>query len=340
MIGADRSPVAIAVVGAAFTAMLVVVAVGVGNVWISPADTLRVLADHLLPIDIETSAIADPIVWNIRMPRAMTAVGVGAALGLGGVVLQGLYRNPVADPLLVGLTAVASIGVLGGVVIGWDAFGPVAAVIGGAIAGAIGAAAIRRVALVTEGEASRFILAGIGLGLALSAVLAGIAVALNDPRVPDLPFWFVGSLAAATWGTALWVTVTAIVAVAIVLPLAGRIDIMSLGAPAAAHLGVDVPRLGFIAMAAIGLGVGGAAGAAGAVAFVGLIAGFGARRLVGEHHHRSLVAGFFLGAMLLVVSDAIGRIVGGRFEIPIGLVTAAIGGPFLMWMIITRRTAS
>lgn len=340
MTAADRSPLAIAVAGAILTGIVVVIAVGVGNIWISPVETLRVLADHLLPVELETSTVADPIVWNIRMPRALTALGVGAALGVGGVVLQGLYRNPVADPLLVGLTAIASIGVLAGVLVGWDAFGPVAAVLGGAVAGSVGAAAVRVMARATEGEASRFILAGIGLGLSLSAVLAGIAVALNDPRVPDLPFWFVGSLAAATWGTALWATIAAIVAVAVVLPLAGRIDIMSLGSAAAAHLGVDVKRLGLIAMAAIGLGVGGAAGAAGAVAFIGLIGGFLARRLVGDHHRRSLVAGFFIGAILVVSADAIGRVVGGRFEIPIGLVTAAFGGPFLVWMIVTRRTAS
>lgn len=335
----ERSPLTIAALGAAGMAVLAVVAVGVGNVWISPLDTLRVLFDHLFPIEVETTAVADPIVWNIRLPRVITAAAVGAALGMAGVVLQGLYRNPVADPLLVGLTAIASIGVLAGALVAWDALGPVGGVVGGALAGSIGSTVVRRVATATDGDGARFILAGVGLGLAISAVVAGAAVAINDPRVPDLPFWFVGGLGAATWGTALWTAIAVLGAAAVVLPMASRLDIMSLGAPAAAHLGIDVPRLGVASTAAIGLAVGAAAGAAGAVAFVGLIAGHLARAAVGDHHRRSLVAGVFLGAMFVVASDAAGRVIGGRFEIPIGLVTAAIGGPFLVWMLLARRAA-
>lgn len=336
----NRSPAVIAILGVAATVVLVILAVGVGNVWVSPRDTLSVLADHLSPMDLRTSSIADPIVWNIRMPRVITALGVGAALGVAGVVLQGLYRNIVADPHLVGMSATAMVGVLAGALIGWDAAGPVAAVVGGAVAGSAGALVVRMVAAATSGDPSRFILAGIGLGVAISAVVAGAAVALNDPRVPDLPFWFVGGLAASTWGTALWVGIAAVVATAVVLPLAGRLDIMSLGATAAAHLGVDVPRLGIVATVAIGLGVGGAVGAAGAIAFVGLISGHAARAMVGDHHRRSLVAGFFLGAMIMIGADALGRLIGGRFEIPVGLVTAAVGGPFLVWMIVARKATS
>lgn len=335
----DRSPLVIALVGLAAAIPAIVLAAGVGSVWVSPTETLSVLVDHLLPIDVGTSSIADPIVWNIRMPRVMTALGVGSALGMAGVALHGLYRNPVADPHLVGLSAISMPGVLVGVLIGWEFAGPVAAVIGGAIVGCVGSAIVRAVASATAGESSRFILAGIGLGLAVSSVIAGAAVALNDPRVPDLPFWFVGSLAASTWATALWTGVVAVIALAVVLPLARSIDIMSLGGPAAAHLGVDVPRLGLVVMGAVGAAVGGAVGAAGAVAFVGLVAGYVARVVVGHHHRQGLVAGFFSGAVLVVLADGLSRLVGGRFEIPVGLVTAAVGGPFLLWMILSRRTA-
>jgi iron complex transport system permease protein len=114
---------------------------------------------------------------------------------------------------------------------------------------------------------------------------------------------------------------------------------MSLGPAAAGHLGIDVRRLGIAVMVSLGLAAGGAVGAAGAVAFVGLVAGHGARFVAGEHHHRTLVAGFFLGAIVVVIADAVGRVVGGRFEIPIGLVTAVMGGPFLVWLIVSGRTA-
>jgi iron complex transport system permease protein len=334
-----RSPWVIALIGALAGVGVAVVAVSVGTIAISPIDTLRVLADRILPGDIETSVIADPIIWNIRLPRVVAALGAGAALGLGGAVLQGLFRNPVADPYLVGLSSVSSIGVLIGLWAGWAAYGPVAGVLFGAIAGAAGSGIILLLARNSEGDPSRFILVGIGFGLSVSALVAAAAIAIHDPRIPELSFWFVGSLAASTWGTALWVNLFALVALLVVLPLADRIDVMSLGAASARHLGVDVNRVAAVALAAIGLGVGASVGAAGVVAFVGLIAGHAARSLVGQHHRRALVAAAFAGAIVLVLADAVGRLIGGRFEVPVGLITAAVGGPYLVWLVTRRKVA-
>lgn len=336
----ERSPststvITIGVIG---TVAVVAAALAVGATGISPLDTARVIVDRLLPIELATPDVADAIIWNIRLPRVLSALGAGAALGIGGVVLQGLFRNPVADPQLVGLSAIASIGVLIGAWIGWTALGPIAAVVGGAIAGAAGAGVVRVLARNSEGDGSRFILAGIGFGVAIAGVVAAGAVALNDPRIPDVPFWFVGGLGGSTWGTAGWVLGIAVVATAIVMPFGDRIDIMSLGTASASHLGVDVARVTAVGLAAIGLGVGAAVGAAGVVAFVGLLAGSRARAIVGAHHRVAIVAAFFLGAWFLIGADALGRLVGGRFEIPVGLVTAALGGPYLVWMIATRRS--
>ena len=313
------------------------IAVSVGTITINPLDTLNVLLDRSLPIDISTSDVADPIIWNIRLPRVFAALGAGAALGVAGAVLQGLFRNPVADPYLVGLSSVSSIGVLLGLWIAWTAFGPVAGVFGGALVGALGSGVVLILARNSEGDPSRFILVGIGFGLAVSAVVAAAAIAIHDPRIPDLSFWFVGSLAASTWGTALWTVTFALMALAVALPFASRIDVMSLGRASATHLGVDVNRVATIALAAVGLGVGAAVGAAGLVAFVGLIAGNSARSLVGPHHRRAFVAAAFAGAVLLVAADAVGRLIGGRFEVPVGLVTAAVGGPYLVWMVTRRK---
>ena len=328
----------VAVAGLSATIVIMLLAVSVGTVTISPIETARVLVDHLLPIDLETSPVAEPIVWNIRLPRVVAALGAGAALGVAGAALQGLFRNPVADPQLVGLSAIGSVGVLVGLWLGWSAWGSVAGVIGGAIVGGLGAGFVRILARNSEGDPSRFILAGIGFGLALSALVAAAAIAIHDPRVPDDSFWFVGSLAASTWGTALWVTALAVVALGVVSPFARRIDILSLGVATATHLGVDVRRVMAVTLAAIGLGVGGSVGAAGVVAFVGLIGGHMARTIAGEHHRHSLIAAFFVGGSFLVTADAIGRLIGGRFEVPVGLVTAAIGGPYLVWLIARRRT--
>jgi heme transport system permease protein len=331
-----RSPWLLGVLGVGALLVAVVIAVGVGSVSLSPSETLRVLADHILPVDITTSPIADPIIWNIRLPRVLAAMGAGAALGCAGVGLQGIFRNPVADPQLVGMSAIGSVGVLLGLWMGWDIAGPVAGVVGGAIAGALGASLIRVLARSTEGDPSRFILGGIGFGVAVSALVAAAAIAIHDPRVPDVPFWFVGGLAASTWGTAAWTLAFAVITSLVLVPLGDRIDMLSLGFAPASHLGVEVAAVVTIALTAMGLGVGAAVGAAGIVAFVGLLAGHASRAIVGDHHRVAIVAGAVLGAVALIAADAIGRLIGGRFEVPVGLVTAAIGGPFLMWLIARR----
>jgi len=328
-----------AIVGVGVLSVLAVslIAVGVGTITISPLDTIEVLTNRMLPIDVATSDIADSIIWNIRLPRVLAALGAGAALGVAGAVLQGLFRNPVADPYLVGLSSVSSIGVLLGLWLGWAVLGPVGGVLGGAVLGAIGSGIVLVLARNSEGDPSRFILVGVGFGLGVSAVVAAAAIAIHDPRIPELSFWFMGSLAASTWGTALWACIFAAITVAVVLPLASRVDVMSLGTASATHLGVDVNRVATVALAAAGLGVGAAVGAAGVVAFVGLIAGNTARSIVGPHHRRALVAAAFAGAVLLVAADAAGRLIGGRFEVPVGLVTAAVGGPYLVWLVTRRK---
>ena len=333
------APWIVVVVGAGILVVVGLLAVTVGAVTVSPADTLRVLASHLLPGDIETSTVADPIIWNIRLPRVIAAMAAGAALGFAGALLQGVFRNPVADPQLVGLSSIASIGVLVGLWIGWSAFGPVAGVVGGALVGAIGSVVILLLARSTTGDPSRFILVGIGFGLAVSALVATASIAIHDPRIPDLPFWFVGSLSASTWGTALWASVFTLTGLFAVLPIARSVDVLSLGEASARHLGVDVARVMAIALVASGVAVGGAVGAAGVVAFVGLIAGHTARSIVGHHHRTALIAATFGGAVCLVAADALGRWIGGRFEVPVGLITAIVGGPYLIWLVTRRRIA-
>jgi iron complex transport system permease protein len=334
---ASKPPLVTALVGLAAVFVTVVIAVGVGSITVAPQDVLRVLADHALPFDVASSPIADPIIWSIRLPRVLTAFAAGAALGMGGVALQGLFRNPVADPQLVGLSATSAIGVMVGLWIGWEAGGPVAGILGGVIAGILGASAVRSIATSTQGDPSRFILAGIGFGVAVSAMVAAAAIAIHDPRIPDVPFWFVGGLGASTWGTALWTTMFAGASLAVVWRFAGRLDVFSLGMASARHLGIDVAVVTTVTLMSVGAGVGAAVGAAGVIAFVGLVAAHGARALVGDHHRRSLLGGFVLGGIFLVTADAMGRVIGGRFEVPVGLVTAAIGGPFLLWLIVRRR---
>jgi iron complex transport system permease protein len=333
----QRSPAIVAGIGLLITLVIAFIALSVGTVSISPSETLRILADRVLAINVETSSVADPIVWNIRLPRILAAAGAGAALGLSGTLLQGLFRNNVADPQLVGLSAIGSIGVLVGLLGGWTTWGPVAGVIGGAIVGVAGAGLIRALNRHAGGDPSRFILTGIGFGVSVGAVVAATSIAIHDPRIPDISFWFVGGLAASTWGTALWTIAIAAVGFSMVYPMRHHLDVLSLGALTAQHVGVNVRIVMALSLAAAGLITGAAVGAAGIVAFVGLTAGQLARVVVGSHHRHTLVASVFVGASYLIAADMVGRLVGGRFEVPVGLITAIVGGPFLVWLITSGR---
>ena len=336
---ASHSRGAIAAFGVAGMVLVALIAATVGAVAISPIDAIAVILDHITPFAFDTPDVADSIVWGIRLPRIVAAAGAGAALGLAGTVLQGSYRNPYADPHLVGISAVGSIGVLLGAWVGWGLWGPVAAVIGGALAGAIGSIVVRLIASKVEGDPTHLIVVGIGFGLAVSAVVSAAAIAIHDPRIPDIEFWFVGGLAASTWGTALWMSIAALFAIAATIPFARHLDLLSLGTIPARHLGVDVDRVLVVTLTVGGLAVGASVGTAGVVGFVGLVSAYAARRLVGEHHKLTLVASPLLGAAFLIACDACGRVLGGRFEVPVGLVTAAIGGPFLIWLVVRRAAA-
>ncbi|MGI9585351.1 MAG: FecCD family ABC transporter permease [Acidimicrobiia bacterium] len=332
-----QSPMHVAGLGLVLTVLVAFVALSVGTVPISPVETLRILAERALGASLETSPVADPIVWNIRLPRILAAAGAGAALGLSGTLLQGLFRNKAADPQLVGLSAIGSVGVLVGLLAGWALWGPVAGVIGGAIVGVAGAGIIRALNRHSAGDPSRFILTGIGFGVSVGAIVAAASIAIHDPRIPDVSFWFFGGLAASTWGTAMWTIVIALVGFAVVYPMRHDLDVLSLGSSSAQHVGLNVGFVTALSLAIAGLITGAAVGAAGVVAFVGLTAAQLARVVAGNHHRNTLIASAFVGASFLIAADMVGRLVGGRFEVPVGLVTAVVGGPFLVWLITTGR---
>jgi iron complex transport system permease protein len=324
-------------VGSAASIAMIALAVSVGSVSISPTESLAVVLNHLLPLDIGSSVQADAIVWNIRMPRVIVAMLSGAMLGVAGAVLQGTLKNPIADPQLVGLSASASVGALLGFWLGYAAYGPAVAVIAGAGAGLVGAWIVQRLASKVGGEPTRFALVGIGAGLSLSALVAAASIAIHDPRVPGVAFWFFGGLGAATWPVAGVLAVAVAVSVGGVVPFSGRLDVLSLGHQPAKHVGVNVKRVLGVGMTLIGLGVGASVGAAGVVGFVGLLGGRFALGLVGPHHRVAIPAAAFTGALFMTGADVIGRVGGRGFEVPVGLTTTVLGGAYLVWLIARKR---
>ena len=195
MIHNDRFGPSLVVWGSAFVLLSFAFLV-LGAVSIGVDDVAAVLVNHLTPFELEQSASVDAIVWNIRMPRLVLAAAAGIALGVGGVTLQGTYRNPIVDPQLIGLSSIASIGAIAGFWLGYATVGPGIAIAAGVAAGVLGGLAIRHISDRAGGDTARFILIGIAIGLVVGALVATASVAIHDPRIPDISFWFFGGLGA------------------------------------------------------------------------------------------------------------------------------------------------
>lgn len=305
-----------------------------GAVDLSGPEVLGVITGKLgLSFLPEPSAQALAVVWGIRMPRLLIGLTVGATLALTGAVLQGTLRNNLADPHLLGIGPGAAIGAA----IGASAGGIQGAIAGGVAAGVITAFAVRRLAKRPSIDPTRIILSGVALGAALSAWVGFIVFASDRARVPPIEFWLLGSLAGSTWrglGTILFFCVAA----AVVMYFSARtLDIFRLGEAEARHLGVDVDLVRTVLLIATGAAVGATVGTAGVIAFVGLLVPMIVVRLTGPLHRHLLGMSLAAGGVFVVGSDLLARLAIEPIEIPVGLVTAAFGGPVFLWLLTRGR---
>jgi iron complex transport system permease protein len=311
-------------------------ALSLGAVSVPSGEVLGVLAGKI-GIDAfdEPSRQAEAVVWGIRMPRLLLAFAVGATLGLVGGVLQGLLRNNLADPHLLGIGPGAAIGAA----IGSAAGGVQGAIAGGVAAGVVTAFAVRRLSRRASIDPTMIILSGVALGAALSAWVGFVVFAADRSRVPPIEFWLLGSLTGSTWralGTAfVFLLVTSI----IMLSSAHLLDVMGLGEADARHLGIDVDLVLTVLLIAAGAAVGATVGAVGVIAFVGLLVPFVVRRVTGPSHRSLLFGALASGALFVAAADLVARLAIQPVEIPVGLVTAAVGGPVFLWLLTRRRDA-
>ena len=305
-----------------------------GAVSVAPGEVAAVLA-HRLGIGAEPSRQVDAVVWGIRMPRVLLGITVGACLAAVGGVMQGLFRNELADPHLLGIGPGAAVAAAMG-----SQIGGVQTAIGlGLIGGVLTALVLRRLAGRTSIDPTRMILSGVALGLALSAWVGFVVFAADRSRVPPIEFWLLGSLSAATWKGWWTLLLPAVVGCIVLIASWRALDLMALGDPEARHLGVRTDLVRTSLLIVCGAVVGATVGVAGVVVFVGLLVPFVVRRLGGPSHRRLLAASLAGGASFVVVADLFARTVMEPVEIPLGLVTAAVGGPLFLWLVSRRRDA-
>jgi iron complex transport system permease protein len=332
-----RRPVVLAAAGVVGLLVVLVAGVAAGSVFVPPGDTIAILAHRLLGLDlgVHWTAAEETIVFELRLPRVLTAMTVGVGLAVAGATFQGVLRNPLADPYVLGTASGAALGAAMAVIL------PVRAVFfefgllhGLAFLGALGAVFVvyRLSRAGGHGQMTSLLLTGYAIASLLAAGLS-MAMFLSGAGLRQIFSYLLGGFEAATWvrfGTALPLIIGASMLIA---TRARALNGFLLGEEAAAHLGVDVRRERAILLGLASLATAAAVAVSGLIGFVGLVAPHVVRLAVGPNARVVLPLAAIFGAILMVGADLAARLLG---DVPVGVVTAVIGAPFFLYLL--RRT--
>jgi iron complex transport system permease protein len=320
-----------------------VLAVGVGTVPISPTTTVRLLAWKAgiigPPADVPPSTAV--ILFELRIPRVVLAAVVGCALAVSGTVFQALFRNPMADPAIIGISSGAALGAIVVILVAGGALAAglavPAAAFGGALA--VGFLVYRLARIGPAVQVATLLLAGIAVAAVVSAVIS-LIMAFSGEQVRSIYFWLLGGLAARGWD-----------AVAVAAPLVGvglagalltvrDLNLLALGEERAAQLGMEVERFKRLALGTGALLTAAAVSVAGVIGFVGLMTPHILRLVLGADHRRLVPATLLGGAIFMVLADLAARTLVAPQEIPVGAVTALLGGPFFLYLLRRERRSA
>lgn len=312
------------------------VSVGVGSVWISPAEVWSVMWSHVPGAPPATALATDLIVWTVRLPRTVLGILVGAALAVSGAVIQTVVRNPLGDPYLIGIVPGAGVGAVLVIVLGSGAVGGIS-LAAAAFAGAMLAFAATFALGRQQGRwpPVRLVLAGVAIGYLFSAFTYFLQTLATPTQLQRVLFWTLGSVSGATWGDVPLLLVVVVVGTAWLTASARRLNGLAGGTALATSLGLDVGRFQLQLMALVALMTGAVVAVVGGIGFVGLMVPHLARLLVGADHRRVLPTSLLGGAIFLPLADIAARTVRPPTELPIGIVTAAVGAPFFIWLLAT-----
>lgn len=336
---------AFAVLGLAAAGALLL-ALGHGAIEIDFGTMLDVAAAQLGVLDAAEVSSRDSLVLTvIRAPRAVMGFVAGAALAAAGAALQGLFRNPLADPALIGVSNGAALGAVAVIVLG-DAFLagvpapvepfilPAFAFIGGLVVTVIVYRIARRDG---QTDISTMLLAGIAINAVAASGIGLFMFASTDQELRELSFWLLGSLGGVTWTALLPGTVMAVAALVVLSCLVRALNALLLGEADARHLGVDVETAKRALIAGAALATGAVVSVTGVIGFVGLVVPHLVRLAIGPDHRILMPASMLLGGTLLLVADTAARTVVVPAELPIGILTSCVGGPFFLWLLLRRR---
>jgi len=274
-------------------------------------------------------------VWQIRLPRALGAAIIGAGLGIAGSIAQGIFRNPLAEPTLIGLSSGATLGTIAVIASGASVYGSKTNAASAVLFAVITALLVQ---ILAPNKGYGFLLTGIAISAILTAV-AGLLIAVSQkPGIQSLSFWNFGSLTLLNNQTLKVIAPFIEVGIILSFFVSRRLDAYSLGESSSHYIGINPKRLRLLAIIAMAFLVGASVSAVGSIAFLGLLVPHIVRLLVGPAHRQMLTFSAIIGATLLLLADLLARTLFQPHEIPLGLITSLIGAPALIILLRTQKS--
>lgn len=321
----------------------VVASAVLGQLPVSPAEVggslLRALGiqNEWAPSD----SIVESTLWVVRFPRIAMALVVGAALAVAGAVMQAIFGNPLAEPGVVGVSSGAALGAATAIVVGVAALGDSAIALFAFVGGLLATLLVYFVSRANgRTEVVTLLLTGIAVNAFAGAGLAFLLFVADSGSREQIVFWQLGSLNGSRWSEVLVVALVTAVGLTAAIVLARPFDLLALGERNARHLGVNVERLRIVSIVIVALLTGVAVAFVGIIAFVGLVVPHAMRMAIGPAHRPLIVASAIGGGVLLVLSDLLARSVVAGGDLPIGLLTSLVGGPFFFYLLFRQRRQS
>jgi iron complex transport system permease protein len=320
----------------------VILAVAIGAVHLPAERVLRILVSHVFPnaFQVDWTPTDDQIVWMFRLPRVLLAIIVGSALAVSGTTLQAMVRNPLADPFLFGISSGASLAAVAVITLGSAAVGGLSL----SFAAFLGAFATTLVVFLLAQRNGRVIpmrlvLGGVALGYVLSAATSFLVLRSATPGggAAAVLSWLAGSLGGAKWEHLGLPSLILVLATGALILQSRALNTLLLGEESAIGLGINVQQFRLQLFFISSLLVGTVVAISGSIGFVGLLVPHIVRMFVGSDHRRVLPLAALMGGVYMVLVDLVGRTVLAPQELPVGIVTAALGGPFFIWLMIRNR---
>lgn len=312
-------------------------AAGIGVIPVPVKVVLQSLGQKIgLFQDIQIADYYNVTLWQLRIPRIVMSVLAGAALAICGGVFQSIFRNPVCDPYILGISSGASLGAAIAFILGWDAvlFGITLPALITALLTLFMILGIAR--LKGKHNTNTLLLIGIALNFFISAMIT-LMIVMNQKEMHKIYFWTMGSLTHVSWFEIAWLVPTMIICISILFYCSKYLNIMQVGSETAHTLGIDTRKTTYIVLITSSVLISVVVAFCGSIGFIGLIMPHVARLLVGSNNRRLFTYSLFFGAFFLLIADTLARTIAAPAELPVGSITALAGAPYFIYLVLRKR---